>query len=345
MYAIDTHCHFWPAAFLESMRGGREYLGWSAHNVTGDVFVLEGRRSQARATLPPTDLADAVTRIETRNEQQGIVMEAVMLTGFLWNYHLGEQDSVAFARAVNDELADLERSSKSHVGLGHLPLPHTRAAIAEVERAVKELGLRHFGLGTNFEGRNFDHPDVAPVLDAIAEAGATVSVHPVFFDGLGTPERLTSPLLKGGLQSPLEIGLAMTTVVTSGVLDRHPEFRVWVSHGGGAAMFAIGRLDRRWGSMAAADRPMAQTMSDYLRRFWYGNLLHNDTQLQFLMSMVGDDRVTVGTDYPYPWDHPMGSANWIRAAEFLDGGQRRNVLWKNAAEFLGVEPTWIGEEG
>lgn len=109
-------------------------------------------------------------------------------------------------------------------------------------------------------------------------------------------------------------------------------------------MYAIGRLNRRWGSMGANERPMALTPSDYLRRFWYGNLLHDDTQLEFLFSMVGHDRVTVGTDYPYPWDHPMGSARWIRSVEFLDETQRRRVLWENAATFLDVEPPELEEE-
>jgi aminocarboxymuconate-semialdehyde decarboxylase len=209
---------------------------------------------------------------------------------------------------------------------------------------VKDLGLRHFGLGTSFDGLNFDHPDIVPVLNAIAEAGATISTHPVFFDALGTPDRLTSPFLRGGLASPFEAGLSVATIIASGVLDRYPDFRVWVSHGGGTSMYAMGRLDRRWGALAEADRPAANVPSDYLRRFWFGNLLHGDTELEFLMAMVGVDRVTVGTDYPFEWDHVGGSANWIRSADFLDDGERRQVLWGNAATFLGVEPPWTEED-
>jgi aminocarboxymuconate-semialdehyde decarboxylase len=125
-------------------------------------------------------------------------------------------------------------------------------------------------------------------------------------------------------------------------MDRHPDFRVWISHGGGAAMYAMGRLDRRWNAMEPAGRPMPSAPSDYLRRFWYGNLVHGDVPLRFLIDMVGADRVTVGTDHPFQWDHVGGSANWIRKNPVLPPRDRESILWRNAAEFLGVVPVWKG---
>lgn len=343
-HAIDMHCHFWPAEFLRDIHAGREHFGWSAHPGQDGAYVLTGGPHPVRAQLPIRDLVDFNARIDARIADQGIGMEAVMISGFLWNYHLSRAESTAFARAVNDELADVERHSHFHVGLAHLPLPHTGAAVDEVERCVKDLGLTHFGLGTVFDGRNYDHPDIVPVIDAIAEAGGTISTHPVYFDTIGTPSRLTSPLLKGGLASPIEAGMSMATIVTSGVLDRFPEFRVWVSHGGGAAMYAMGRLDRRWGAMPAEGRPTAQTPSDYLRRFWYGNLVHGDRHLRFLIDMVGADRVTIGTDHPFQWDHLGGSANWIRSTDVLTAEDRDALLWQNAATFLDAQPPWSTAE-
>lgn len=336
MNAIDTHTHFWPGSFLESVRTGKEYFGFTAEAVGDDRFVIHGGSSTAATTLPLMDLADPQSRIQKRQESQGIAMEAVMLSGFLWNYDLTEEDSVRYARDVNDELSALQEASSVHLGLAHIPFPHTAASVAEVKRCVHDLGLTHFGVGTTFGDMGFDDPAIVPVLDEIAALGATLSIHPVFFGTLGTPERLHSPLLRGGLASPMEAGLAMSTVIASGVLDRYPEFRVWVSHGGGAAMYSMGRLDRRWNALPPADRSCALPPSAYLRRFWYGNLLHSDMQLGFLIDMVGVDRVTIGTDYPFQWDHIGGSANWIRGHETLESAQRQAILSLNAAEFLGI---------
>lgn len=336
MEAIDTHTHFWPASFLDSVRTGRDYYGFTAEAVGGDRFVLQGGQAAVAANLPVVDLADPVARIAARQQSQGIALEAVMLSGFLWNYDLSEEDSVRYARDVNDELSRLQQASAAHIGLAHIPLPHSQASIEEVKRCVQELGLSHFGVGTTFGDLGFDDPAIAPVIDQVAALGATLSIHPVFFGTLGTPERLHSPLLRGGLASPMEAGLAMATVIASGVLDRFPEFRVWVSHGGGAAMYSMGRLDRRWNALGPPDRPSAQPPSAYLRRFWYGNLLHSDLQLGFLIDMVGADRVTIGTDYPFQWDHLGGSANWIRSHDELSADQREAILSRNAADFLGI---------
>lgn len=343
MYAIDTHTHFWPRSFLDAMHTGRTFFGFSGDAVGGDRFVLTGGSTPVSAHLPTTDLADPASRIRGRLDSQDIAMEAVMLSGFLWNYHLPEDESVVYAKDVNDELGVVQKMSPAHIGLAHLPLPHTAAAIAEVSRCVDDLGLSHFGVGSTIGGIGFDHPAITPVLDAVAAAGATLSIHPVFFDTLGTPDRLNSPFLKGGLASPMEAGTAMATIISSGVLDRHPEFRVWISHGGGTAMYSMGRLDRRWNALGPADRPSHRQPSDYLRRFWYGNLLHSDLQLGFLIDMVGSDRVTIGTDHPFRWDHLGGSANWIRSHPRLSTRDREAILWRSAAEFLGVPPVWEQE--
>jgi aminocarboxymuconate-semialdehyde decarboxylase len=343
VHAIDTHCHFWPSEFLHAVRGGETFFGWTAEPAGAGRWLLRSGERRAQAVLPERDLTDAAGRLAARGEQQGIRMEAVMISGFLWNDHLPAADAAAFSRLVNDELADLERSSPGHVALAHLPMPHTRQAVAEVERCVGELGLTHFGVGSSFDGKGFDHPDIVPVVDAVAASGATLSTHPVFFGTIGTPQRLHSPLLRGGLASPVEAGLALTTLITSGVLDRHPEFRAWISHGGGAAMYAMARLDRRWAATAPDGRPTPRVPSDYLRRFWYGNLVHGDAPLRFLIDMVGADRITIGTDYPFPWDHTGGSANWIREHPGLGAREREAIGWRNAAAFLGIAPDW--EEG
>lgn len=267
-----------------------------------------------------------------------------MLSGFLWNYHLQEDESAAYARDVNDELAALQEMSPPHVGLAHLPLPHTRASEAEVARCIDDLGLSHFAVGSSIVGLGFDHPKITTVLDAIAARGGTLSIHPVYFGTIGTPERLNSPLMRGGLASPMEAGLTMATIISSGVLDRYPEFRVWVSHGGGTAMYSMGRLDRRWNALDPGDRPSRLQPSDYVRRFWYGNLLHSDSQLRFLIDMAGSDRVTTGTDYPFRWDHIGGSANWIRSHADLSLEDRHAILWRNAADFLGIQPSWNSEQ-
>lgn len=334
--AVDLHSHYWPEGFLQAARSGKPWFGWTVENRNGQTYLRSGHTRDYPIKLPDADLADPSARHRHRSEAQGIELEAVMVVGYLWSYHLAGADSAALARELNTELAEVERRDPEHfVGLAHLPAPHTDEAIEEVRHATEQLGLRHFSLASHINGISLDDPSMVPILDAIAESGSTLSVHPAFFDKLGERDRLTGPFKAGGLAPPLEASMGLLGVMTSGVLDRYPDFRVWVSHGGGIAMYTMGRLQMRWDALAESDRPMAQGPFEYLRRFWVGNLVHDPDSLDLLIKRVGIDRITVGTDTPFNWDHPGGSANWIRSLDRLDSAQKRRILWANALEFLG----------
>lgn len=339
MRTADLHTHFWPQSFLDTTAAGRPWFGWTLEPDDRGNLVLAGGGFGPYLIkgYHRVDLGDPAQRIRRRIDEQQIDYEAVMIVGYLWSYHLDEHESASLAREVNDELAALEASDAEHfTGLAHLPLPHTESAIREVGRCVGDLGLRHFAVASHVNGHNLDAPSIAPVVDAIAEAGGTLSVHPAFFDKIGEHDRLASTLFRNGLAAPLEAGVALISLMATGVLDRYPNFAAWISHGGGASMYAMGRFQRRYLAMDPSERPMPNPPKDYLRRFYYGNLVHDDPSLRLLLDRVGSDRVTIGTDHPFPWDHAGGSANWIRKADFLTEEDRENILWRNASEFLGI---------
>lgn len=334
--AADLHTHYWPEGFLDAARGGEEWYGWNVEWRDGKAFLCSDHTRDYPIALPDTDLAASDERRRARLEAQGIDFEALMVVGYLWSYHLEADDSAKLARELNTELAELESRDPGHfAGLAHLPAPHTEAAVAEVEYAVEQLGLRHFSLASHVNGLNLDDPAMVPILDAVAASGSTLSVHPAFFDKLGEHDRLTGPFRAGGMAPPIEASMGLIGVMMSGVLDRFPDFRVWCSHGGGIVMYTMGRLQMRWDALPAHAKPMANGPFDYLRRFWVGNLVHDPDSLELLVKRIGIDRITIGTDMPFPWDQPGGSANWVRALDGLSDEDKERILWRNAMEFLG----------
>jgi aminocarboxymuconate-semialdehyde decarboxylase len=345
LQGVDLHTHYWPDAFLQAAATGKSWYGWTVEYRDGKAFLCSDHTRDYPISIPSADLGDNLGRHQRRSSAQGIDLEAVMVVGYLWSYHLGAADSAALARELNTELAEVERRDAEHfVGLAHVPAPHTKAAIDEIEYAVKELGLRHFSLASHVNGLNLDEPAMVPILDAIAESGSTLSIHPAFFDKLGEHDRLTGPFKAGGIAPPLEASIGFLGVMASGVLDRYPDFRVWSSHGGGVAMYTMGRLQMRWDALAVEDRPMAAGPFEYLRRFWVGNLVHDPESLKLLINRIGIDRITIGTDTPFKWDQPGGSANWIRGLEWLDDDQKDRILRLNAIEFLnGPSETSAGD--
>lgn len=332
---VDLHTHYWPEGFLQAARTGEAWYGWTVEYRDGQAVLRSEHTRDYPISLPDADLGDPAGRHQQRSQAQGIDLEAVMVVGYLWSFHLGAADSAKLARELNTELASVERRDPEHfVGLAHVPAPHTDAAIEEIRYAVEELGLRHFSLASHVNGLNLDEPEMVPILDAIAESGSTLSIHPAFFDKLGERDRLTGPFKAGGVAPPLEASIGLLGVMASGVFDRYPDFRVWNSHGGGVAMYTMGRLQMRWDALAPEDRPMQRGPFDYLRNFWVGNLVHDPESLKLLINRIGIDRITIGTDTPFKWDHPGGSANWIRSLEWLSDEDKDRILRLNAMDFL-----------
>lgn len=346
-FAIDTHTHFWPRGLLNAARAGKEWYGWRPLNEANGKLVFALGRTVLSFEPPEIDLDDPVARMKQRSEAQDIGFEAVQVAGFFNNYHLDAKDGAAFCREINTELAELEKAAPStYRGLAQLPLQDRNASLAELEYAVKELGMRHFVLTTSSNDRNLDHPELLPVLEAMAEAEVTVNVHPAFFEKIGAGDRLSNYYFESSFAAPVEASIGLMTVIHSGLLDRHPDFKMCFTHGGGIAMHSLGRFDHRWHMIGESARTMARPPSEYLGagNLFYDVLVHDDRALQMVIDRVGVDQLTIGTDHPFAWDHPGGAANWIRNASFLEPEEREKILWRNAARLYDLDVESLAAE-
>ena len=63
-------------------------------------------------------------------------------------------------------------------------------------------------------------------------------------------------------------------------------------------------------------------------------MVFDPAALRLLVDTMGEDRVLLGSDYPYPLgERPVGAV--VRKADFLTDGQRDKLLGGNALAFLG----------
>jgi aminocarboxymuconate-semialdehyde decarboxylase len=118
-------------------------------------------------------------------------------------------------------------------------------------------------------------------------------------------------------------------------MDKCPDLKICLAHGGGYTCFGIGRMDRGWQVRSEARVNIQLPPSAYLRKFYYGCLTHSEAALRYLIDTVGVDRVVFGTD----WQADMAidwSVSWILSLESLTQEEKEAILWKNLEKLLGL---------
>ncbi|HEY4200396.1 MAG TPA: amidohydrolase family protein [Devosiaceae bacterium] len=204
--------------------------------------------------------------------------------------------AIKAATIVNDNIAALAANRPDRfVAIGAVPLEDMSAAVEELERGVRQLGLKGVQIPTNLGGREISGPDFAPFWAKAEALEAVVFIHPT---GFTQPERLTRFYLNNTIGNPLETTIALHYLILDGVLERHPELKVVASHGGAFAAAYSGRMDHAWGARSDAHGELPNPPSSYLRRVYFDSIVFSPHQLEYLVRTFGADHVMVGTDYP-----------------------------------------------
>jgi aminocarboxymuconate-semialdehyde decarboxylase len=158
------------------------------------------------------------------------------------------------------------------------------------------------GAGIEEAGREeewaLSEPCLFAVFEEAAKLGMAVFVHPWDMMGAGLMRKYFLPWLVG---MPAETSLAMCSMIFGGVFERLPALRVCFAHGGGAFPGTLGRIQHGFDvrpDLCAAD--CALSPRAHLGRFWADSLVHDQLALETIVEVFGEDRVCLGTDYPFP---------------------------------------------
>ena len=196
---------------------------------------------------------------------------------------------------------------------------------------MKSLGLLGVQIGSHVNDWNLSDPALFDVFAAAAELGAPVFVHPWDMMGEARMRKYWLPWLVG---MPAEVSLAICSVIFGGVLERLPSLRLCFAHGGGAFPGTVGRIQHGFEArpdLVAVDNPVPPRA--YLGRFWVDSLVHDADVLRSVVKLLGEDRVVLGSDYPFPLGEATPGA-LIRSVPELARAQAR-LLGDNARAWLG----------
>jgi predicted TIM-barrel fold metal-dependent hydrolase len=213
--------------------------------------------------------------------------------------------------------------------IGSVSLHHPDLAVEQLCSAVGDFGMRGVQISTSAgPGRELDDASLAEFWAAAEELDAAVLIHPW---GCTLGERLGAYYLFNTVGNPTETALAMSRIVFSGLLERHPRLRIWSAHGGGYLASYMVRADHAWANRSDA-RTTEEPPSALLRRTFVDSLVYTPEQLRHLVASMGASQVTLGSDYPFdmgvedPVDRLEAAGFDSETANAIRGGNALRLL-------------------
>ena len=321
---IDFHSHFYPKAYLDGLKESRGHAkmetgpqGEVLLRYAGDYNVVVGGH---------VNLDDRV-RAMTKS---AVDMQVITLT----TPGVDREDpelGLKLARLTNDAYGDImERLPEKFVALATLPMQDPEAAADELERAVKDRGLRGAMVFSNAAGASIDGARFLQVYEKAVKLDVPIFIHPTSpLNTIGMEDYRLVPIMGFGVDT----SLAILRLVFSGVLERLPGLKLVATHTGGVFPYLRGRIEAAYRAYPETRARIARPPSEYFRRIWLDTVCYDSDVLGSSLAFWGPKKMVMGSDYP----HQIGDLeNCVRRVKALqiEGDGEAGILGGNAAKLL-----------
>lgn len=324
---VDLHSHVIPKNLVDAIR--REPTLFGAHICSGST--AEKIIHDAGYAYPLTPEFFAPDAKIAAMDQRKIDISVVSIAPPMFYYWADVDLAVRAARMVNDGIAEFVSAHPTRLrAMGSLPMGHPEAALAELDRIVREYGFHGVELGASIEGALLAEPRFRSVLHHCENLGVFIFAHPYY---VGTRCGMEAFYLTNLLGNPWDTTLMASNLMLSGVLEAMPELNICLAHGGGFLPYQVGRLAHGYQVRSETHAGSKRSPFEAIKRFYYDTLLFNPLALRYLIDTVGSDRVCFGTDDPFDMAE-VDVAGLLSAAGGLSRAECSNILGGNALRLL-----------
>lgn len=295
MLKIDMHTHIIP----EHLPKWTEKFGYGEfihlqHHKQGAAMMMKGTKFFREIQ---SNCWDPSVRIDEYADH-GTQVQVISTIPVMFSYDAKPKDGLEVSEYLNDHVADIcAKYPKYYIGLGTVPMQDEELAIQELHR-LKALNIPGIQIGSNINDKNLSSESFFPIFQACQDLDIAIMIHPWNMMGFHSMERYWLPWLVG---MPAETSRAACSLIFGGVLERLPKLRVNFSHAGGAFIPTLGRIEHGFNcrpDLVAIDNPI--NPREYLGKFWVDSITHDPALLKYILEHQGSNRITLGSDYPFP---------------------------------------------
>lgn len=327
---IDIHSHFFPPITqAEAHRLDPQLAPWLKDGDDGSGMIMQGDKPFRPVY---SALWDPARRIEEM-DAHGVDVQIMCATPIMFGYRYPTERSLPWVQRMNDyAIEQCAHDPQRLKALAQVPLQDIDAACTEVLRA-KSIGHVGVQIGNHLGDKDLDHDDLLTFLAHCAEHDIPLLVHP--WDMMGGENRMKKWMLPWLVAMPAETQLGILSLILSGAFEKLPRsLKICFAHGGGSFAFLLGRVDNAWRERDIIRQDCPHPPSSYVDRFFVDSAVFDPHALQFLVRVMGQGQVMLGSDYPFPLgEQKIG--HLIRDSGFTEPVQNR-LLGGNAEGFFNI---------
>lgn len=328
MKLIDFENHFYDQCLIDALEARTEppYYRRDTDLITWSEQIQ----------MPQGPLLDKLLEVgEGRIAlMDGLGIDCAVLSCSPGAEQLGPDVIVDVCRRTNDALYALtQRFPGRYLGTATLPVTNVEAAVAEMERCVKELGFVGWHTHSNYGETAADDPRYRPLFHKAEELGIYVYLHPQLAHS-SRVDNCGFTVAGPGLGFTLDTMTTLTRMIVDGLLDEVPDLKLVVGHYGEALPFLLDRMDNRINFLPNPKARNQHNFSYYFHKNIYVTTSGNMSTEAFECTrrVLGLDRILFGSDYAF--EDPKEMVEYVKNLPL--GEKEREMLYCKNAEALGV---------
>lgn len=329
-FTVDIHCHLHvpeaDAMLKDAKAADQRNLYVDTNPLTSEINAKQHQDILPKLTDPTVRIADM--------DAAGIDVQAVSPSPFHYNYAYEAGFARETSQVVNNRIAEVVGQHPDRfVGLCTVPLQDADIAVAELDRCVKDLGMKGVEISTNVNGQDLTRAGLEKFFARVEELGVVIFMHPI---GTSFKERMADHYFRNTIGHPLESALAVGHLVFDGYLEKYSGLKICIAHGGGYVPAYVGRFDHPYHLRDDCRAVISKPPSEYVKKLFFDTVVFTEHQLRYLIETWGADHIVMGTDYPYDMAEtdPVGHVDSVKG---LSEDDKALVMGGNAAKLLGIE--------